>query len=152
MRRRWPLLAERALAVEEGDWAVSKALMTGLIECTEPCALQTILRELNDLLRWGAFLTLFAASRESASALSSLESIALGQARRADDEGFSQSMTAYYRLMLQSVLAFLERAGMIDVDPHDRALGPRRAPTVYLLPNRVLYSDTACNKAMFDQV
>lgn len=25
-------------------------------------------------------------------------------------------MTAYYRLMLQSVLAFLERAGMIDVD------------------------------------
>ena len=108
--------AERALPVEEGDWAVSKALMTGLIECTEPCALQTILRELNDLLRWGAFLTLFAASRESASALSSLESIALGQARRADDEGFSQSMTAYYRLMLQSVLAFLERAGMIDVD------------------------------------
>lgn len=108
--------AERALAVEEGDWAVSKALITGLIECTEPCALQTILRELNDLLRWGAFLTLFAASRESASALSSLESIALGQARRADDEGFSQSMTAYYRLMLQSVLAFLERAGMIDVD------------------------------------
>ena len=79
--------------------------------------MQTILRELNDLLRWGAFLTLFAASRESASALSSLESIALGQARRADDEGFSQSMTAYY-----------------------------------LLPNRVLYSDTACNKAMFDQV
>ena len=95
---------------------MSKALMTGLIECTEPCALQTILRELNDLLRWGAFLALFAASRESASALSSLESIALGQARRADDEGFSQSMTAYYRLMLQSVLAFLERAGMIDVD------------------------------------
>ena len=103
-------------AEEVASSAVSKALITGLIECTEPCALQTILRELNDLLRWGAFLTLFAASRESASALSSLESIALGQARRADDEGFSQSMTAYYRLMLQSVLAFLERAGMIDVD------------------------------------
>ena len=90
--------------------------MTGLIECTEPCALQTILRELNDLLRWGSLpyaVRGFARKRVRSLVSRKHRSRAGAQSR---DEGFSQSMTAYYRLMLQSVLAFLERAGTIDVD------------------------------------
>lgn len=108
--------AERILACEEGDWAVSKSLTEGFIACVEPVALRTILQELNDLLLWGRFFMLFATSKASADALLSLAHAALGQARAGDAEGFARSMAAYYRLMLQSVLAFLERAGMMEAD------------------------------------
>ena len=107
---------QRALAGEEGDWAVSKSLMAGFIGCVEPVALRTILQELNDLLRWGRFFMLFAASKASADALLSLAHAAYGQARVGDAEGFSRSMTSYYRLMLQAVLAFLEKAGMMETE------------------------------------
>lgn len=107
---------ERVFAGEEGDWAVSKALMAGFIACVEPVALRTILQELNDLLLWGRFFMLFATSKASADALQSLAHAALGQVRGGDAEGFARSMASYYRLMLQAVLAFLERAGMIEAD------------------------------------
>ncbi|WP_235904808.1 GntR family transcriptional regulator [Eggerthella guodeyinii] len=107
---------QRVLAGEEGDWAVSKSLLVGFIGCVEPVALRTILQELNDLLLWGRFFILFAASKASADALLSLAHAAYGQACAGDAEGFSRSMTSYYRLMLQAVLAFLEKAGMMEAE------------------------------------
>lgn len=106
----------RVLADEQGEWALSKALVEGFIACVEPPPLQTILLELNELLLWGRFFMLFATSKRRAEELKLHADRAFERLRAGDAEGFAASMIAYHRLTFRAVRAFLERAGMMGAD------------------------------------
>lgn len=102
---------EGLLACDEDEWAVPTALMRALVDNLPFPSFQVVMNELGQLMLWGRFFAFFGPTGASTREQRSLGLEGLACVRAGDAQGLARAMGSYYRVLLEAVPAFFERAG-----------------------------------------